>query len=137
MKVIANFPAFDVVDLETETLNITAAMCDHFSGFRFCIAKQTMRHGVMYPEVSPNCVAYYCADDEGGAQAAIERAKANRHELYWFNNCASSLTSDNRPHYSMFLIKEGQKITMAGATLVVRIVGGHIRLDVVEDQAAA
>jgi metal-dependent hydrolase (beta-lactamase superfamily II) len=132
MKTVATFPAFDVVDLEIDVINITAAHCDHFSGMRFCISKESMRHGNLYPEVSPNCIAYYCANDEGGAEVAIARSTERKEPLYWFNNCGSSITAHARPHYTMFLIKEGQKVRMADTLLSVRIVQGHIRLDVVE-----
>lgn len=132
MKTVASVPAFDVIDYEIDVINIHPEHCDHFTGLRFCIAKETKRHGTLYPEVSPNCVAYYCANDEGGAEAAIERSKARNEPLYWFNNCGSSIVGHDRPRWTMILIKDGQHVSMAGATLKVRIVGEHIRLDVVE-----
>lgn len=132
MKTVAEFPAFDVHDLELDVINITAAHCDHFDGLRFCTAYESRRYGTMYREVSPNCIDYYCANDEGGIEAAVERDRKNGGTRFWFNNCASSITSDARPRYAMILIKEGQHVTMAGHTLKVRIVGEHIRLDVVE-----
>lgn len=132
MKTVATVPAFDVFDLENEVLTITAAHCDHFDGLRFCVAKETLRHGTMYPEVSPNCIAYYCANDEGGAEKAIARAIERKEPLYWFNNCGSSITAHDRPRYAMILIKEGQKVRMAGQLLQVRMVREYIRLDVIE-----
>jgi len=131
MKTIATFPAFDVIDQEADLITITAQDCDHFEGVRFCTAYESRRHGTMYREVSPNCIDYYCANDEGGVEAAVARDKQNGGTRFWFNNCASSITSHARDKYTLFLIKEGQLVNMAGHTLKVRIVGEHVRLEVV------
>lgn len=131
MKTIAEFPAFAVVDLEAPVIHLTAEVCADNSGLRFCTAYESRRHGTMYREVSPNCVDYYCAQDEGGIEHAIERNRKNGGERFWFNNCASSITSHARAQYTLFLIRPGQHVVMAGHTLAVRIVGDFIRLDVI------
>lgn len=128
---VATFPAFDVVDLGQEVITITAQDCESFSEVRFCTSYESRRYGTMYRECSPNCVDYYCANDEGGIEVAVERNQKNGGTRFWFNNCACSITAHDRPKYTLILIKEGQLVTMAGYTLKVRIVGEHIRLDVV------
>ena len=43
----------------------------------------------------------------------------NGHELYWINNCATSITSDKRAKEVRILLKPGQKILMNGKLLEV------------------
>lgn len=143
MQTLATFPAFDVVDLETPVIHLTAQVCNERAetGIRFCTAYESRRYGTMYREVSPNCIDYYCADIYPTAEemaAQIAKSAERKDPRFWFNNCGASITAHARPHYTMFLIKEGQLVTMAGHTLRVRIVGDFIRLDdVTEEQAAA
>jgi len=142
MKTVATYPAFDVVDLETEVIHLSAEVCNDRlgSGIKFCTAYESRRHGTLYREVSPNCIDYYCADiyttpEEMAAQ--IAKSAERKDPRFWFNNCGACITAQAMPHYTMFLIQEGQLVTMAGHTLRVRIVGDYIRLDVVEQAAAA
>ena len=64
MKTVATYPAFDVVDLETPVIHLSAELCNDraTTGVRFCTAYESRRHGTLYREVSPNCIDYYCAD---------------------------------------------------------------------------
>lgn len=141
MKTVAEYPAFAVVDLEAPVIHLTAETCNdrHGTGIRFCTQYESRRHGTLYREVSPNCIDYYCADMYTAEEmsAALEKAAARKDPRFWFNNCASSITAHERPSYTMFLIQEGQVVVMAGHYLRVRIVGDFIRLDEVEQIAAA
>lgn len=142
MKTVASFPAYDVVDLETPVIHLTAEVCNDRlgSGIKFCTARETVRHGTLYTEVSPNCIDYYCADIYPTAEemaAHIAKAAERNHERFWFNNCGTCISARATPHYTMFLIQEGQLVTMAGHTLRVRIVGDYVRLDDVTQEVAA
>lgn len=120
MKTVADFPAFEVVDLELDVMTIDANMLKD-GGFRFCVEMKSTRHGNLYPEVKPGCIAYYC-EENGEADKTEERtarAIANGHKVYWINNCGASLTSHARAKHSRFLLKAGQKVKMNGVMLEV------------------
>lgn len=119
MKLIASFAQFDVVDLEIEVINMAYEMLQP-GGFRFCVSKETKRHGNLYPEVSPNCCAYYAREYGENEQTAIDRAVQNGHEVHWINNCGSMLSSSSTPHYTLFILKDGQKVSMNGNLLQVK-----------------
>lgn len=120
MKTIASFPQFDVVDLELEVINLTYDILQSDSGFRFCVSKETARHGNLYPEVSPGCCAYYARQYAEDEQAAIDRAVKHGHELHWINNCGSMLSGSSIPHYTMYILKDGQIVNMNGNRLQVK-----------------
>uniref|UniRef100_A0AB39CEP4 Uncharacterized protein n=1 Tax=Pseudomonas phage HRDY3 TaxID=3236930 RepID=A0AB39CEP4_9VIRU len=114
---VKSVPAFDVVDLNQEIIDLPfGSMGDGIGkpGLRFCVAKETMRHGTLYPEVAPNCSAYYAMEYNEDPVAAEARCIERKHELYWVNNCASSLVSHDRARWEMVLLKPGQKIHMHG-----------------------
>lgn len=115
MKTIANFPAFEVVDIELDVINLTREMLE--GGFRFCVSKETLRHGNLYPEVSPGCVAYYAEKYNEDPAPRIAKAKSLGEELYWVNNCGSIITSSNNPQYTLYLLKPGQIVIMNGQRL--------------------
>lgn len=117
MKTVADFPAFEIVDLEIDIINLTRDVLDRFTGMKFCVSKETLRHGNLYPEVSPYCVAYYAQDYNEDPVASEEREKSRGHELYWVNNCATSISSDKKAKGVRFLLKPGQKIRMNGKLL--------------------
>ena len=63
MKVIADFPAVTIVDVEQDVIELSRDDLDPFTtGMKFCVSKETTRHGNLYPAVSPYCVAYYALD---------------------------------------------------------------------------
>lgn len=120
MKTIADFPAFEIIDLEQDVIELTRDDLDRLTtGMRFCVAKETMRHGTLYPEVSPGCAAYYAMQYNEDPVAAEERCDRLGHEKYWINNCGSMITSDKQAKGVRFLLNPGQKIRMNGVLLEV------------------
>jgi hypothetical protein len=115
MKTIANFPAFEVVDLELPVIDMSREMLE--GGFRFCVSKETLHHGNLYPEVAPSCVAYYAEKYNEDPAPRIAKAKSLGEELYWVNNCGASIVSHDRPQYTLYLLKPGQIVTMNGQRL--------------------
>lgn len=119
MKTVATFPAFDIIDLEQDVITITREQLDNFTGLKFCVEKQTRSHGNLYPEVAPNCAAYYAQDYNECPVEAEARCDKLGHEKYWINNCGSMITSSKQPKGIRILLKSGQKIEMNGVTLEV------------------
>lgn len=119
MKTIATFPAFDIVDLEQDIIELPRALMDSFTGLKFCVSKETARHGNLYPEVRPYCAAYYAEDYNEDPVESEERCDKLGHEKYWINNCASSITSHQRDKETRILLRPGQKIMMNGKLLEV------------------
>jgi len=130
MKTIADFPAVTIVDVEQDVIELSRDDLDPFTtGMKFCVSKETTRHGTMYPEVRPYCVAYYAQDYNEDPVAAEAKATERKHELYWINNCATSITSHERAKETRILLRPGQKIMMNGKLLQVRDKGwGHYGL---------
>lgn len=122
MKIVADFPAFDIVDLEQDVIVLEhSQLKNHLSDSseKFCVAKETRRHGTLYPEVSPYCTQWYALDYNECPKAAVERCTELKHEIYWINNCASSITSHQRAKGRRILLKPGQKVDMDGVILEV------------------
>jgi len=115
MKNIASFAAYNVFDLDSSEIVLSKEMVEG-NTFRFCVAVKSVRFGTQYREVSPGCIAYYCADDFEGATA---RAIENNHELYWLNNCGASITSHKRAKEMWVLLNPGQVVIMNGVKLEV------------------
>ena len=113
MKTIASYPAYDVVDLEVDVLTISA----EFKGLKFCV-----EYNGKYKQVSPNCIQY-CAAEMGKTQEQveekIENAKKNGESIYWLNNCATSITNSKDATETLWLLKVGQIVKMAGQSLEV------------------
>ncbi|MNO96579.1 hypothetical protein D3C76_882550 [compost metagenome] len=130
MKTIADFPASTIVDLESEVIELSRDdLNPETTGMKFCVAKETARHGTLYPEVRPYCVAYYAEDRNADPVEAEAKEKARGFPLYWINNCASSLTAHSRAKVIRILLKPGQKILMNGVLLEVTDKGfGHFGL---------
>lgn len=119
MKTVADFPAFEIIDLELETIAMPRDVLDSFTGLKFCVAKETIRHGTLYPEVSPGCAAYYAMQYNEDPVAAEERCDRLGHEKYWINNCGAMITAEKQAKGVRFLLKPGQKILMNGKLLEV------------------
>jgi hypothetical protein len=119
MKTVASFPAFDIIDLEQDVITITREQTDNFTGLKFCVSKETLRHGNLYPEVSPNCAAYYAQDYNECPVEAEARCDRLGHEKYWINNCGSMITSTPKAKGVRILLQPGQKIEMNGVLLEV------------------
>lgn len=118
--IVVSVPAFDVVDLNQEIIDLPfGSIGDGIGGpgYRFCVEKETRRHGTLHPEVSPNCSAYYAMQYNEDPVAAEARCIERGHELYWVNNCCASITSDKRARWEMVLLKPGQKIRMHGRVM--------------------
>ena len=130
MKTVADFPAFTIVDVEQDVIELSREDLDQFGGMKFCVTKETTtRHGNLYPEVRPYCVAYYAEDYNEDPVEAEAKSKARGHELYWINNCATSITSHQRAKEIRILLRPGQKILMNGVLLQVKDKGfGHYGL---------
>jgi hypothetical protein len=117
MKTVAAFPAFDVIDLEQDVICIAREQMDNFTGLKFCVAKETLRHGTLYPEVRPYCAAYYAQDYNECPVAAETRCDDLKHEKYWVGNCGAMITSEKRNKGVRIFLKPGQKIEMNGVLL--------------------
>lgn len=109
MNVLFTCPAYDVVDLEAEVLDLKPEVCESYN---FCVANDALRGGKKYDKVSVNCVAYY-------APASVEKAKAEGQTMHWINLCGATLTAEMRNTEMRILLKEGQRVLMAGEELVV------------------
>lgn len=119
MKTVATFPAFDIVDMEQDVIELSRESLEQFNGLKFCVNKETARHGNLYPEVRPYCVAYYAQDYNEDPAEKEARAVKNGHELYWINNCGAMITSEKRAKGTRILLNPGQKILMNGVLLEV------------------
>lgn len=117
MKTVATFPAFDIIDLEQDVIALTLEQVDNLTGLKFCVSKETLRHGNLYPEVSPNCAAYYAQAYNECPVEAEARCDRLGHEKYWINNCGAMITSSKQPKGIRILLKPGQKIEMNGVVL--------------------
>jgi hypothetical protein len=124
MKTVYTCPAYEVIDLEIEVINMPFEVLQE-RGFKWCVAVESARFGVQCKEVSPGCVAYYAQEYGSDPVAREEKARANKENLYWLNNCGSSLTSHQRATETRILLKAGQRVTMNGKTLEVV----HIRAE--------
>lgn len=116
MTTVADVPAFFVVDLNEEVIDLTFEVLQHM---RFCVNKETARHGNLYPEVSPNCSAYYAMEYNEDPDASMAQCAERGHEQFWINNCGSSITAHQRAKYILVLLKPGQLVKMYGQTLKV------------------
>lgn len=119
MKTIADFPAFEIVDLELNIITMTPETLNRDTGMKFCVAKETIRHGTLYPGVSPSCAAYYAMSYNEDPVEAEARCDRLGHEKYWINNCGAMITADKQAKGVRFLLKPGQKILMNGVLLEV------------------
>lgn len=121
MKIVADFPAFEVMDLEADLLTLPREKLDHLDpqGLKFCFAKETKRHGTLYPELRPYCAAYYAQDYNEDPVAAEERCDRLGHEKYWISDCAAVISDRKQDKGIRILIKDGQKISMNGKILQV------------------
>ena len=119
MKTVADFPAMTVVDLEQDVIELSRESLEQFNGLKFCVSKETIRHGNLYPEVRPYCAAYYAQDYNEDPVEAEARCDKFGHEKYWINNCGASITSHERAKETRILLKPGQKILMNGKLLEV------------------
>lgn len=119
MKTVATFPAFDIIDLEQDVIVLEREQMDGFTGLKFCVSKETKRHGNLYPEVRPYCTQWYALDYNEDPVAAVERCVNLKHEIYWINNCGAMITKEQGPKGQRILLKPGQKISMYGQLLEV------------------
>ena len=133
MKTVADFPAFSIVDLEQDVIELPRESLEQFNGLKFCVSKETIRHGNLYPEVRPYCAAYYAQDYNEDPVEAEARCDKFGHEKHWISNCGAMITSDKRAKEVRILLKPGQKILMNGVMLQVKAKGfDHYSLIVAE-----
>jgi hypothetical protein len=118
MKIVASFPAFDIIDLEQDVITLTREQTDNFTGLKFCVAKET-RIDTLYPEVAPGCAAYYAQQYNECPVEAEARCDKFGHEKYWINNCGAMITSSKQPKGTLILLVPGQKMEMNGVLLEV------------------
>lgn len=119
MKIVASFPAFDIIDLEQDVIALTLEQVDNLTGLKFCVSKETRSHGNLYPEVSPNCAAYYAQAYNECPVESEARCDRLGHEKFWLNNIGAMITSSKQPKGIRILLKPGQKMEMYGQLLEV------------------
>jgi hypothetical protein len=120
MKTIAQFPAYDVIDLELDVIEMSREIAN---GLTFCVAYESRNHGTLHSRVHPYCADYYEREAGGGdaeVKEAIEAMEKNGHDIFWISNLATTITSSNREREAWHILRDGQKIRMAGQLLEIK-----------------
>jgi hypothetical protein len=114
-KVVADFPALVVYDAGAdEIMNVPAPR-----ETVFVFAEKTRNHGTLYPRHLASSVALYARQYGEDEAAAVERAKANGHEIHFFIALGAMLTAERQAKVSAILLEPGRKIRLDGEVLEV------------------
>lgn len=122
MKKVADFPAYEIVDLEQDIIN-----WPENAEFQMAIPYESRSHGTMYRLYYVSGVAAYVRKSNAESPEqyhrdpveAVERAKAKGEALYWIQASSVSLTAWDRPKELHVLGGAGQKIRFDGKILEV------------------
>ncbi|AXH50970.1 hypothetical protein CPT_Scapp_041 [Serratia phage Scapp] len=124
------FPAYSVMRIEADVMHISR---DVAKVLTFATPRMTARHGKLYTMFSLSGVGAYSAEYGRNEADQIARAKANGHELFFFTQHGSSITSHERAHEFFLEILPGQKIMFDGVLLeVLATSNNNLRLVEVE-----
>lgn len=143
MKTLITYPAYDIIDLEQDVIEITDADCNHNTADRrkFCIVAETHRREVFHQEVTPfNIWEYYERISLADAlpELVADAEKDDRMaELFDLANCGVSLTSHTRAREQWIVLQVGQKVMMRGYLLQVAMLDrNHAGFEVLQAPGA-
>ena len=122
MKTVAEFPAYIVMDMEAEVMDIPRAIAENFE---FALAYESSRHGTLHNLYKLSSVAAYAARNNRDEAAEVERAKSRGEKLFWLNECSIAITAHKHAQEVKFLIKDGQRIRFDGQLLQVVVHRGN------------
>ena len=103
--IFGRFPAYDIVERE----------CDRDGFVNITHGESLGLHRKWYyQEFKPGSVVSYALEYNNDPLAAVERAKANGHELHWINACATCITAHKQERRTLVLVTLGMRVRFEG-----------------------
>lgn len=107
-KTIADYPAYRIV--EPAPRKVWKA------GEQFAIAFETRSHGTLYHFFQLGSVVSYALQSNSCPIAAIDRARANKHEMHFAFALSTVITAWERPKETVIGLSYGDEIAFEGHT---------------------
>ena len=83
-------------------------------GDKIAVAYETARHGTLHRFYRLGSVYGYAVENGDDVEATVNRARERGHDLFWANQCATVITSQQRAKENAALVKHGDVIKAFG-----------------------
>jgi hypothetical protein len=117
MKTYKTLPAFTVIDMESEIIELSRKQA---AAVEIAVPYQSRNHGELFKMYKVGSVAAYAAQYAQDEQDAIDRAIEKGHKTHFVTACATSITSHKSDHEIKILARPGQLIRFDGGLLQVK-----------------
>lgn len=108
---VANFPAYRVIRRARSRATVDRGQVRLVAGDKLGLMRAG---GDYYDQYSISSVVSYAMEYHEDPIAAVDRARANGHELHWINHSATVLTSHKRPQETLIEVFIGMVVSFEG-----------------------